>query len=154
MVTFEEIPDKVTLSVAISNCKGRCHGCHSPELRENIGTQLTTDEIDKLISANYGVNCFLFLGEGKDTEEIFKLATHIRDRYNDIDTAIYIGRELVDNAEKMKFGQHFNYVKTGAYMEEFGPLPSPTTNQRLYKVEGCTSPTYNDITYKFWKNAK
>ena len=43
-VVFEEIPDKITLAVNITNCQNRCIGCHSPELRENIGKELTTDE--------------------------------------------------------------------------------------------------------------
>ena len=58
MVVFEEIPDKVTLAVNITNCQNRCVGCHSPELRENIGNELTTNEIDKMIKENDGINCF------------------------------------------------------------------------------------------------
>lgn len=29
----------------------------------------------------------------------------------------------------------FDYVKTGPWIEELGPLASPTTNQRLYRIE-------------------
>ena len=34
-VVIEEIPDRVTLAVDISNCQGNCIGCHSPFLKEN-----------------------------------------------------------------------------------------------------------------------
>ena len=48
----------------------------------------------------------------------------------------------------------FDYVKVGPYIEHFGPLNSPTTNQRLYKVTHDTSakPDYRltDITSRFW----
>ena len=36
-VVMEEIPDRVTLAVDISNCRGQCVGCHSPFLKEDIG---------------------------------------------------------------------------------------------------------------------
>ena len=55
MVTFAEIPVEVTLSINITNCQNKCPGCHSPELRENIGTELTKDELNNLINKNKGV---------------------------------------------------------------------------------------------------
>ena len=64
IVAFEEIPTRVTLSLSITGCRGTCVGCHSPELRRNIGTELTDEELDTLIRKNNGVNCVLFLGEG------------------------------------------------------------------------------------------
>ena len=65
-VVMEEIPDMVTLAVDISNCTGLCEGCHSPFLRKDVGVELTPAVIDKLLADNFGVNCFLFLGEGND----------------------------------------------------------------------------------------
>ena len=65
-VVLEEIPDKVTLAVEISNCRGSCIGCHSPFLKQDIGVELTPDAVDRLIADNFGVNCFLLLGEGND----------------------------------------------------------------------------------------
>ena len=63
-VVLEEVPDRVTLAVDITNCQGHCEGCHSPYLRGNFGEELTPERIDALIADNFGVNCFLFLGEG------------------------------------------------------------------------------------------
>lgn len=28
-VTFEEVPTEISLTISISNCRFRCHGCHS-----------------------------------------------------------------------------------------------------------------------------
>lgn len=152
MVTFEEIPDKVSLSLAISNCKGTCIGCHSPELRQDIGTELTIEELDRLIENECGVNCVLFLGEGRDQEHLLKLSEHIHKQYVGIDTALYSGRE---NVETPIFAE-FDYVKTGPYIAECGPLNRPTTNQRLFKVvhyrDSVNSVDLIDITDKFWKN--
>ena len=78
-VVIEEIPDRVTLAVDISNCQGNCVGCHSPFLKEDIGEELTNEIIDKLVADNFGVNCFLFLGEGNDPEALIALADHVRE---------------------------------------------------------------------------
>ena len=147
-VVIEEIPDRVTLAVDISNCQGNCVGCHSPFLKEDVGEELTNEIIDKLVADNYGVNCFLFLGEGNDPEALIALADHVREI--GLSPALYSGRKDVERALYMTF----DYVKIGPYIEHFGPLNSPTTNQRLYKVTHDTSskPDYRptDITSRFW----
>jgi anaerobic ribonucleoside-triphosphate reductase activating protein len=141
-VVFEEIPDKITLGVNISNCQNHCKGCHSPFLAKNIGDELTYDVIDKLIKDNYGINCFLFLGEGNDKQLLYDYSNYIKEKYH-IDMAVYSGRDTVEQ----EMFEIFDYVKVGAYKEEFGPLNKETTNQRLYYHK-------NDITNKFWNKLK
>ena len=77
-VVLEEIPDRVTLAVDISNCRGNCVDCHSPFLKEDIGEELTPEIISQLVSDNFGIDCFLFLGEGRDPERLLELAAHVR----------------------------------------------------------------------------
>lgn len=141
-VVFEEIPDRVSLAVNITNCQNNCIGCHSPELRLNNGKELTEDVIDELIGDNYGIDCFLFMGEGKDGERLLELAKYIKCKHN-LKVAIYSGRPDVE----CDFYKIFDYIKVGEYKEEFGPLNRKTTNQRLYEV---LSNNIIDITYKFW----
>lgn len=137
-VVMEEIPDRVSLAVEISNCRGNCVGCHSPFLRKDIGRELTAEIIDRLVADNFGVNCFLFLGEGRDPEALLDLADHVRSK--GLLAAVYSGREEVEEV----FWDHFDYIKLGPYRPECGPLNSPTTNQRLYRrsAEG----EWEDIT--------
>lgn len=142
-VVFEEIPDRVSLAVNITNCQNNCIGCHSPELRLNNGEELTEGIIDKLIKENYGIDCFIFMGEGKDTERLLEIAQYIKNKY-DIAVAVYSGRNNVEE----EYYDVFDYVKVGEYKKEFGPLNSPTTNQRLYRV---TEGKKEDITHLFWK---
>lgn len=142
-IVFEEIPDRVSLAVNITNCQNNCIGCHSPELRLNNGEELTEGIIDKLIKENYGIDCFLFMGEGKDRGRLLELAKYIKHNYN-LKVAIYSGRNNVE----FDFYEVFDYIKVGEYKEEFGPLNKDTTNQRLYEI---TSNSVIDITYKFWK---
>lgn len=143
-IVFEEIPDRVSLAVNITNCQNNCIGCHSPELRLNNGEELTEGMVDKLIKENYGIDCFLFMGEGKDRERLLELAKYIKHNYN-LKVAIYSGRNNVE----FDFYEVFDYIKVGEYKKEFGPLNQETTNQRLYEI---TSNNVIDITSKFWKN--
>ena len=146
-VVLEEIPDKVTLAVEISNCQGSCVGCHSPFLKLDIGEELTPAAADAMIADNFGVNCFLFLGEGNDPEALLALATHIRASHPKLELALYSGRTEVEPA----LWDAFDYVKLGPYMAEFGPLNERTTNQRLYHVRRNDPDRVEDITYRFWR---
>ena len=151
-VVFEEIPDYVTLAIEITNCPGRCEGCHSPWLREDIGEELTPEKLNELIDQNRGVNCVCFMGEGKDPEALKRLAATVRLRSDyPYKVALYSGREEVER----EYDYYFDFIKVGPYIEEYGPLNSRTTNQRLYKTRmgGCyDNDTFrDDITYKFWK---
>ncbi len=157
-VVMEEIPDRVTLAVDISNCRGQCVGCHSPFLKEDIGEPLTEDVISGLVRANFGVDCFLLLGEGRDPEALLRLAGHIRSL--GLAPALYSGRSEVEDA----VWSAFDYVKVGPYIPECGPLNNPATNQRLYRalLPGETPAenaptlsrsgrTFLDITARFWR---
>ena len=137
-VVMEEIPDRVSLAVDISNCRGNCVGCHSPFLKQDVGEELTAEIIDRLVADNFGVNCFLFLGEGQDPLAILSLAAHVREL--GLDVALYSGREEVED----EFWEAFDYLKLGPYRPECGPLNKRTTNQRLYHHG-------KDITERFWK---
>lgn len=145
-IVFEEIPDCVTLAVTISNCPFHCEGCHSDYLRQDIGKILDEKEIDQLFEKNKGFNCFLFLGDSHK-KDVLNAAKYIREKYKDIKLAIYSGYDglLFDYVEA------FDYVKTGKYMEEFGPLSEKTTNQRLYEIKDGKE---KDITHKFWDRKK
>lgn len=143
MVTFEEIPSEVTLSLSISNCTNRCPGCHSAELRQNIGTELTNEVLDNLIKKNSGVSCVLFLGEGNDKEKLIKLATEVKN--HSLKVALYSGRDEVER----EIWDNFDYVKIGRWDKSLGPLNKRSTNQRLFKIE--RNGERIDITSRFWR---
>lgn len=144
MVVFEEIPDKISLAVNMTNCQNKCVGCHSPQLRKDIGKELTEEVVDELIKENEGINCFLFMGEGNDKDSLIKMARYIKEKYASLSLAIYSGRDNVED----DFYTLFDYVKIGPYIAKFGPLNKDTTNQRLLKIEDGAR---KDITSMFWK---
>jgi anaerobic ribonucleoside-triphosphate reductase activating protein len=141
-VGFEEIPERVSLNIFITNCPFTCEGCHSPELREDFGTELTISALEDLLVKNQGVNCVTFMGDGQDPEGIVKLGAYIKDTHPSLDTAVYSGRTVYSNYFKT-----FDFIKLGGYKEECGALGSRTTNQRMYKKCGSD---YKDVTADFW----
>ena len=39
-VTLEEVPTEISLTISISICRFRCHGCHSAYLQQDVGKPL------------------------------------------------------------------------------------------------------------------
>ena len=153
-ITFQEIPDEITLCINISNCPCHCIGCHSSYLAEDIGEKLTLDKIYKLIENNEGITCICFMGGDSSPKEIDMFARCIKDLY-DIKVAWYSGRQELSKYINLKC---FDFIKLGPYIEEFGPLNSKTTNQRFYQVikshyeDGTSGYELLDTTYKFHRN--
>lgn len=145
-VVFAEVPDEVTLAINISNCPCQCKGCHSSYLAQDIGTELTFNEVRKLIRKNSGISCIALMGGDAEPDRINTLASFIINHYDSVKVAWYSGRQELSNGIDLC---NFDYIKLGPYKEEFGPLNSKTTNQRFYKVSGRE---LVDITSKFWKH--
>ena len=154
MVVFEEIPDEITLAINITNCPCHCKGCHSKFLWEDIGTELTFEELERLIKENDGITCVCFMGGDADPKEINHLASVVNKigilRKKPLQVAWYSGKDELSDEIDIK---RFVYIKLGHYEEELGGLDKKTTNQRLYEVIVNENLGFelNDITSKFWK---
>ena len=144
-VVFAEVPDEVTLAINISGCPCNCKGCHSSYLAEDIGTELTFNEVRKLIKRNSGISCIALMGGDSEPERVNALASFVTNHYQ-LKVAWYSGRQELSKEIDL---QNFDFIKLGSYKEEFGPLNSKTTNQRFYKV---SDGELVDITNKFWKH--
>lgn len=155
-IVMQEVPDEITLAINLSLCPNRCKGCHSPELRKDIGKELTKERLDKLIQDSIGITCVCFIGGDNDKYTLHKLARYIKLHWG-LKIAWYSGQEAKDNI--WGFGC-FNYIKYGPYIKEKGPLNNKNTNQRFYQkkyipineIEEHGDYFIQDITYKFWKN--
>lgn len=145
-VTFAEVPDEITLCINITGCKNGCKNCHSSYLAQDIGTELTFNEVKKLIKKNSGISCIALMGGDAEPDKINTLASFITNHYNSIKVAWYSGKQELSNSIDIF---NFDYIKLGPYIEKLGPLDNKTTNQRFYKV---INEKLIDITYKFWRN--
>lgn len=72
--------------------------------------------------------------------EMKGFAEEIKKNHNDMKVALFSG----NNELPLNELQVFDYIKVGPYIDEFGPLNSPTTNQRMYKHIGENK--WQDIT--------
>ena len=153
-ITFQEIPDEITLCINISNCPCHCKGCHSEFLWEDKGISLTTEELDRLIEKNDGITTVCFMGGDSEPQTIQDLAEYVHE-IKLLKVGWYSGR---DSYYKNINFNYFDYIKLGHYDEELGGLNKKTTNQRLYKLkhkifesDGVEQIDFEDITSKFWK---
>ena len=130
-IVFAEIPGETTLAINIANCPNRCPGCHSPHLQADAGHVLDAPELRALLE-RYGrsVTCVCFMGGDAAPQRIARLA------------------EVVRQGLPAGFApQVFAYIKLGGWVESLGPLTSPTTNQRLYRIGPAGA--MEDITEQF-----
>ena len=146
-VVLREIPDEITLAINISNCPFHCEGCHSPHLWEDVGMKLTTPLLYQMIKRNNGITCVSFMGG--PFKEVSIWSDWIHKVFPDLKTAWYTGDSTLPI-----FENSLDYIKVGKYIKDLGPLNSPTTNQRLYKIvklENGFKGVMN-ITPSLWKN--
>ena len=146
-IVFQEFPDEVTLAINLSLCPNFCPGCHSPQLSGDIGEVLTEERLLSLLDEYRDeITCVGFMGGDNDTLEVERLCKMVKTHYDGaIKTGWYSGRETLPEGIHL---DAFDYVKTGGYREECGPMKSPATNQRLYRVRGHS---LEDITSRFWR---
>ena len=158
-VTFQEVPDEITLCFNITNCQHRCPGCHSPELQQDLGNDLEKD-IESIIDQYLdGITCVCFMGEGNDGLALARCITIIRNKYPNLKVCIYSGENLGGNWTLyiMLGSRMLDYLKLGPYIQDRGSLDTPNTNQRMYRISYNSDIDYanmEDITYKFWKKGK
>ena len=152
-IVFREVPNEVTLAINISGCKIYCPDCHSKYLWEDIGTELTKEELDFLINKNDGISCVCFMGGQIDDLEYLWFWVHTRHPWLKI--AWYTGE---DSIPKHKGVEYLDYIKIGPYRKELGGLDNSSTNQKFYargramhKMDANPYMFYN-ITDRFWKN--
>ena len=147
LVSFQEIPDEISLCINISNCPNNCPGCHSSYLKDDIGTPLTYTELMRILKDIRGITCVCFMGGDKEPWEIQRLAQFVKEK--GLKVAWYSGKQELHEDIRLA---NFDYVKLGPYIEELGPLTSPTTNQVMYKIDHLADrPFVVDITSRFWK---
>ena len=145
-VVFREVPGEVSLAVNISGCPVGCKGCHSKYLAGDIGEILDSKALEALLERNSGVSCISMMGGDADPSYLASLLREIRLKHPGLKTCWYSGRGLEQASEVLPY---LDFIKVGPYMEEFGPLDSPTTNQRFYAVGPDGS--LEDWTAKFIK---
>ncbi|MCR5709479.1 MAG: 4Fe-4S cluster-binding domain-containing protein [Bacteroidales bacterium] len=144
-IVFQEIPDEVTMAVNLTGCPVHCPGCHSPHLWEDTGDVLDEEEL-RLLAADYAgeITCIALMGGDASPEEVARLCGYIKKGLG-LRSAWWSGCDILPQKEDLRL---FDYIKTGPYVASLGGLRNPSTNQRLYRIDG---ESLIDITSRFWK---
>lgn len=128
-IVFQEVPDETTLALNLSGCPHRCKGCHSPQLWEEIGNELTPAALERLLAVYPYVTCVGLMGGDADLEGVLQMAHYIRSK--GLRVAWYTGLSLLPDGWDIGA---FDFIKVGPYIEALGGLKSKLTNQRFYEV--------------------
>ena len=127
-IVLQEVPGEISLALSISGCPLRCKGCHSTETYDpNFGTELTEDELNRLLKKYKHISCVLFYGGEWELETLTNYLKLIKNK--GLKTCLYTGFEL--EFFDYEFLKNLNYIKTGPYIKELGGIGSPTTNQKF-----------------------
>lgn len=143
-IVLQEVPDEISLAINVSGCTHQCPGCHSKALWDNDGQPLMAD-LNRLLTPYLPyISCVCFMGGDQDQKELLLLCKILH--ADGLKTCLYTGCSLSDLIKPLL--DELDYVKIGRFIQEKGPLDSPTTNQRMYKKrpDGC----WIDITDRFW----
>lgn len=147
-ITFQEVPNEISLVFTISGCPRRCDGCHSPWLRDpEFGNDLEEDLPVLLDKYGEDISCVCFMGEGRDMEALHRCMLTVSD-YG-LRSALYTGADSVE--ELPSFINMLDYLKLGHYDKDLGGLDSPFTNQHFYWLRKWRNepPEMVDITWMF-----
>lgn len=146
-ITTLELPDKIAFYIEFDNCKKSCKGCHSPWLAHR-NTEKTLAELAQLANEARakGANAILLLGgttNGISLDDLQLLIMTLAWRAFPLPIGLYtpddkMNRHLID---------YLTYYKLGAYIEKYGGMAEPTTNQHLFVKD--SDGRWHDITYKF-----
>jgi anaerobic ribonucleoside-triphosphate reductase activating protein len=89
------------------------------------------------------------MGGDAEPAKVGELAMEVKRLNPSLKTCWYSGRDLEHAKVNLEV---LDFVKVGPYIDEFGPLDSPTTNQRFYKIEhGPQGVELTDMTGWFVK---
>lgn len=125
---LQEVPGHVSIAFVLAGCGQSCDGCSSPEMRSMVGRETDLEEFwDRLVRADGMATCVLFMGGDAQPElRVFAEAARARG----FATAVYTGSD----SPPAWYSEAFDYVKSGAWIAELGPLGSPGSNQRLVET--------------------
>lgn len=139
-ITFQEVPDEITLSFLVNGCPLRCSGCHSADAwNSKNGQILDLNVLESYLEKYKGfITCVCFLGGEWHPKVLIELCTYCQSR--GLKTCLYTGYDDVDQALKDKL----TFLKVGRYIASLGGLSSATTNQKFIHL-----PTYEIWNHKF-----
>lgn len=149
-ITFQEVPNEISLVLNITGCTHHCDGCHSDYLAQEFGNYVD-DDLPALLDRYKGmITCVCFMGGDQAIDNLREWLERIKEEY-DLKTCVYSGTDDIDTFDNCL--DYLDYLKIGPYRKELGGLDNPNTNQKFYIVVKDEDTEINlfDITLAFIK---
>ena len=135
-ISFQEVPNEISLIFNISGCPYKCKGCHSTYLWEYKGNYLSKD-IDSIFNEYLGMfSCVCFMGGDTNLIELKELLKLCKSK--GLKTCIYAGTDDISIFKDCM--KYLDYIKYGSYKEElkcdnniFYGVKLATSNQKMLK---------------------
>lgn len=127
-----EVPEEIVLGLTILGCPIHCPDCHSSwSWSKNYPQKLINAEnISKLLTP-YHTGLLFFGGEWE--ADFQQTLEQLQDWFH-LPLALYTGLST-EEAFAKPWINLLTFIKTGPYIQELGNLRSPTTNQRMFRLE-------------------
>lgn len=172
-ITFQEVPNEISLSFLIAGCPLRCKGCHSADswratskanevnetvkskihpINSNTKNQLTKEYLETRIKQYQDmISCVLFLGGEWEIEKLIELLQTVKNTNPSLKTCLYTGLELDEIVEFIK--QEINEVNKNAdigwkYIFENNLLDYLKTGRWVRELGGLDNKNTNQRFYK------
>ncbi len=139
-IVLQEVPDEISLAFSITGCPLRCHGCHSPHLRNPFLGQRLDKNIFTYWLERYKtlISCVLFIGGDQYENELIPLLDETKKQ--NLKTALYTGFTSISDL----IYSRLDFLKIGPFVSKLGGLDSPITNQALINTK-----TNENLNHRF-----
>lgn len=172
-ITFQEVPNEISLSFLIAGCPLKCKGCHSADswrvtseanevnkasetikskihpINSNAKNQLTKEYLENRIKQYQDmISCVLFLGGEWEIKKLIELLQTVKNTNPSLKTCLYTGLELDEIVELIE--QEINEkVEIGwKYIFDNNLLDYLKTGRWTYELGGLDNKNTNQRFYK------
>lgn len=129
-ISFQEVPDEISLILNICGCQNHCNGCHSKYLWGEEGGKSIKKDLPFLINKYKDlITCVCFMGGDQNQNELFEICKYVKERK--LNCCVYSGIDFLNDSVLSSV----DYYKIGHYDENLGGLDSLNTNQKFYKIK-------------------
>ena len=140
-IVFSEFPDEIAIVINISGCPCHCDSCSEPELRQDVGQDLTDSEIIRIIKQNPGASVFGIMGGDRDHADVARIAKVVHAA--GLKIGMYSGMDsqdpiLLECLDIYKYGRWIPFRgPADTWKDQIGgPLCLPTSNQVYLEKHG------------------
>ncbi len=137
-VKCQEVPNELTLILAITGCPRKCPECHSPEQQNPDHGYPWHDNKVSQIHATYQdlITCVCIFGGELYQDKVLAIFQEIKNT-TPYKTCWYLGQDLdqVPTPMFQEMEECLDFAKFGAYDKVKGGLASPETNQEFLDMQ-------------------